>query len=1021
MAGGRGRTATSIHHGRKYKFSPSIALSQLELLWYYIASNQLWFEIRIIGKSARSYWFTSAKEAVEWLEKNWDKKKLWTKHVFFGVLPREKFSEEELNEKGRPRGGGKSKHVVRALYVFSDLDYKQEVELAKLSDEVRKTVEEQGYCVISESEDGGLEGYFRKDEKKAIYVKKPGVKEFLEWLKEKLDPLGIRPALVVDSGYGYHVYVKLSYDIDVSRWKKLQTMFIDYLGGDEKTKDPARILRVAGSWNPRFYPYLREVRVVHREPVLSDVDAEELEKKLSEALAKSKAAAEAAIRARRKLSEREISAVVNILKNFWISGHRDQLELGLVGWMWKAAIDYDSAYKIIEKICDEASDEEKEKRLKELERQWKLFESGSKKKKEILGKTGVLEELEKVFKEQNPRLNEEEARDRAIATVSELEKILGYRRSIVIRTPYETSTWIVNDPRRGIVILKEKITDEGEVKRSRKYISDWYIKRVKISRGDGQIMYKVLFKNARTKEKLVLTGAIDEIGKELAKIHGIKRSQLVRDAVSALISEFIKRKLAKVKKTAAVAGLVAANASIKFVRSGVLSKVLVPKSPDIDKAKKALELLAKLREFYDANKFDAAVNWAGYSILSYVLKKKYNVKQVFLLLHGEKQTGKTTLARIITGLFPVVSAGEEEIPEEGQSEFRLAWKLNVSTLPLLEDEVQGISRKPSLLGLLKRASTGDVIRWRGDQNRLYHARAPLILTSNYREVIEDPALFERMVPLEFTYSDYVYSKPKEKLEEFRKIYNEYLSLSPHLGRVIIDTVVELWREIEEKWVHRIQQKKDYIEFGKWVWRKVAEKLQVSEPVWCRSDIKLEEERPEEREQEIFWELLHDVVREAILKAKSYAVAGTLADKLAALASDGLLPGWIYIRSTDCIISAGIINEIEKRYGIQIIGGLKGLAERLGYKYSFWRVPGGRRVWGMQIPLKDFDKISTPEELAREYAEKILPKFTIERRELTEENVIAALIEAGLDEESARLILPLVLQNLTEKLSEKILV
>ncbi len=950
------------------------AKENLEMIWgLYVSSDPLWFEIRVIGEKAKSYWFREPEEAIQWLRVNWEKLRLWEKHVYYGVLPREKFEEKELHPKyGRPTVAGGTKRVSRALFVFADLDFKGEEEPPE---DIKKVLGGRGYYVIKKGEETGLELWVKQGEK-YIHVSKPPLNQVIEKVKKVA---GAEPTLVIDSGYGYHVYVKLSREINVGEWRELQALFIDAVGGDPKTKDPARILRLAGSYNPKYYGagLLPPVRIVYTSP--SEVNPDKLRERLV-------AVATGRGREEREQKNIDVGKIAEIIQRFWVPSHRNNLELGLIGWMIKAGVPLERARTVIQRVCEQTGDEEIEKRLAEVERQYRLVIEGRKKLGELLGKAGLLSELQAIIREQNPAVSEEEARDQALAVIHELEKVLGPRRSIIIRTPYETNTWFVNDPARGIVLLKEKNDVSGQIYRHRRYISDWYVRRVLIVKANGQYMYKVLFRNARTKEKLVLAGGLDEIIRELKRLHGVKRSQHLGDAVSAVISEFIRRKLAKVKKTAAVAGVLPVKSGVKLVRAGALSKLLI-REHDAERARRALELLAELRKHYDEGKFDVAINWAAYAPASYALKRLYYIKQVYLLLHGEKQTGKTTLARIITGLYPVRGVREEEIPEEGQSEYRLAWKLNITSLPILEDEVQGISRKPSLMALLKRASTGDTVRWRGDQAKAYHARAPLVMTSNYREVIDDPALYERVIAIEFTHRDYVYSKPREKLEEFKKAYVEFLELAPHLGRVVLDTIVEKWGEIESI-QHTIQEKQDYIELGKRIWRWVSEKLQAPPPEWCKSVVSITEERPEEREKEIFWEVLHDVIRESILKSKAViGLSSTLYDKLRNLYDEGLLPGYIHLTSSYLVVTASIVKEMERRYGYTPLGGARGLADRLGYEYGSSKVKGGRVIKGIKIPLKELGKIESNEEkierLAGEYASKVLIE-KIGEKELAEE-------------------------------------
>ena len=682
----------------------------------------------------------------------------------------------------------------------------------------------------------------------------------------------------------------------------------------------------------------------------------------------------------REMSDSDIGKLAEIISPYWVHGHRNNVELGLLGWLIKSGIKLESAKEVIRRICERAGDEELEQRLYEVDRQYTLVRTGEKTVEELVGKTGLISELETIIKQQNPSLADEEARDRALTIISELEKLIGPTETILVRTPYKTNTWFVNDPHRGIVLLKEKPNENGEIKRSREYISDWYIRQALVVKEDRRYLYKILFTNARTNEKIVLSGQLDEVTKELKRMHGVKRSQVVTDAVGAIISELIRRKVVKLKRTASVVGILPTKTGLKLVRVGALSRLLIPKHINMETARKALETLVKLREHFDHKKFDVVINWAAYAPLGYALKVLFSVKQVHLLLHGEKQTGKTTLGRIVRSLYPTRTSDEEDVPEEGQSEYRLAWKLNIATTPILEDEVQGISRKPALLGLLKRASTGDLVRWRGDTNRRYHARAALILTSNYTEVLEDPALVERVIPLFFTYTDYVYSKPQEQREEFKRLYNQYQALAPHLGAVILETIIENWEEIVNYWPHRLQEKSDYLEFGQWIWQKVSGKLGVNQPDWATTEVKIEEEPPVIDEEEVFWTVIQEAVRDAINRNQKLfsEIPTDLWGRIKILAEHGLLPGWIHVRRDGIILTSPILQEL-KKYGLQPIGGLQGLSNRLGFEYNVWNVRK-RSVRGIMVPKKTLIyEIATPEELADEIKADV--RFMLNMRKL----------------------------------------
>ncbi len=675
----------------------------------------------------------------------------------------------------------------------------------------------------------------------------------------------------------------------------------------------------------------------------------------------------------RRLADAEITAIVEIIKNYWVPGHRNNLQLSLLGWLIKRGVPQEDAVKLFDRLCDAAGDEEKRKRLDEVQRQYRLLETGQKPVEQLLGKSGLLNELMLVIQEQNPGLAEEEVRDRALAVVAELEKVLGPRRTILVRTPYKTNTWFVNDPKRGIVLLREKRDENGEVRRSREYISDWYVKRVLVVRGEGQYNYRVQFVNARTREKLVLTGQMDEIARELRRIHGVKRSQVITDAVSAIISELIRRKVAKLRKTAAAPGIIPTKNSVKLVRIAATTRLLIPREPDPEKAKQALDLLVKLREHYDTRKFDVAINWAAYAPLGYALKKHFHVKQVYLMLHGERHTGKSTLARIIKTLYPLP---DEDDPEEGLSEYRMGYKLNLATTPVMEDEAEGFSKKPAVIALIKRAATNIIARWRGDTGRKYFARAPLILVSNRREILADPGALERIIAIEFTHNDYVRNKPREEREEFEQVYNKYEAVAPHLGTIILQTIVENWNEIAEYWPHQLQEKRDYLKLGQWLWQKVAERLDVEPPPWVAAEIKLEEENPDELVEEAFWNIVHDVLADY---TRLNRCDGTVLGCLANLGEKGLLPSTLIEWSPGkLVVKAPILQEIERRLNITVFGGLKGLAEKLGLEYKSVRMRG-KITKGIVVPISELVKrIGGQDDVVEYLAEVLLFKYNMER-------------------------------------------
>uniref|UniRef100_A0A6H1ZGU1 RepB-like DNA primase domain-containing protein n=1 Tax=viral metagenome TaxID=1070528 RepID=A0A6H1ZGU1_9ZZZZ len=77
----------------------------------------------------------------------------------------------------------------------------------------------------------------------------------------------LTPSCIVESGRGYHAYWEFKSPVNMTEelpWVYLQKAIADKLGGDPACSDPARLLRLPGSWHikDRYRPSL--VRVVRR-------------------------------------------------------------------------------------------------------------------------------------------------------------------------------------------------------------------------------------------------------------------------------------------------------------------------------------------------------------------------------------------------------------------------------------------------------------------------------------------------------------------------------------------------------------------------------------------------------------------------------------------------------------------------------------------------------------------------------------------------------------------------------------
>ena len=191
-----------------------------------------------------------------WLEKNlpWLTRSKY--HVYYQVLP--------LSMKPS-KGRGGEKLVKVGKWLWCDLDYKKEIFTLELPDDLREDALKNGYSYI-EGKDHSLYGVYRKERTRNtwILINRPSLKHVLDNVRELL---GFEPTIVVDSGNGYHLYFKLSKEINALDLKEIEAYIVNKLKGDPQTKDLARILRIAGTINPRNN---RMARIIYRSNTVID-------------------------------------------------------------------------------------------------------------------------------------------------------------------------------------------------------------------------------------------------------------------------------------------------------------------------------------------------------------------------------------------------------------------------------------------------------------------------------------------------------------------------------------------------------------------------------------------------------------------------------------------------------------------------------------------------------------------------------------------------------------------------------
>jgi hypothetical protein len=64
------------------------------------------------------------------------------------------------------------------------------------------------------------------------------------------------------------------------------------------------------------------------------------------------------------LPSEEEQRAAEFLAKYWVKGRRNQLEMAFLGYCLKRGVSYESARRIVERVCDLTGDEEKAARLR---------------------------------------------------------------------------------------------------------------------------------------------------------------------------------------------------------------------------------------------------------------------------------------------------------------------------------------------------------------------------------------------------------------------------------------------------------------------------------------------------------------------------------------------------------------------------------------------------------------------------------------------------------------------------------
>lgn len=871
------------------------------------------------------------------------------KHVYYQVLP--------LAAKPA-KGRGSERDVKVGKWLWIDLDYKE-------------VVDKPEFDGCRELGDHALECYYREEDK-WVHVTRPPLSQVLSKVKD----LGLEPWFVVDSGAGYHLYFKLSYEVDTNTLKKLEAWLVEKLGGDPQAKDLARILRLPGSVNPRTR---RLVQVVYQGS--EEIDSEQLLQRIKSEREERRHEEQASVERKRKpqklreLTDTEVLKIVDLLKEAYRPGFRQFICLYLSGWLAKAEVSPLSAVKIIKHLYDSSEDKDLLKtRLSAVVYSYKkagidvdAYAS------EIEELTGVKPYgLEREIDEENVKgrsglqevLEQALGEERALTVIHEISEILQssspYRDAITLLLDYSKRMYAVADLRKKLMLTAQR--DEAGKLVYKTIVAYAVPTRIILYLNPitGTRTYEVTFEGEGLTEPLTCgPGTMDDVTlciKALTSV--IVKERLFNDVLNAIVTAYILKGRAEVRRTVE-------NPGFYFIENKIVPVNIELWRIDKGKLKEALLLLNELAEVWFAHakeKFVTVIKWGAVAPFSYAIKQKHKSSKWvrWLYIYGETDTGKSTLGLLVLRMW---NAPEENLRAGTAIDTipKLGEEVSKNTLPKLVIEPRGIFDKPELVEAIKIAIETLIARTKfvGGRYRLYPSLNPLIITSNYPPPPDD-SLLKRLIVLHFSYSEKV---PHEKQDKFRAEVEPRLELLKEVGNCIAHLVLE-----NPSWLDLYDMRS--LDLGRMLLEKCYEASGLEKPSWLNLEYSEFSASATEMVIEEFAERLKRYINDLfaryvsrVVEVDSESLSSRMIEpdrisverKIRVLLREGMIPG-MRIKPGDedhCYILYSLIKEIELSETVD----LKSLSEMLGWEYGTYKIHG-KPVKAVRVKIEDLVKLLT---------------------------------------------------------------
>ena len=447
----------------------------------------------------------------------------------------------------------------------------------------------------------------------------------------------------------------------------------------------------------------------------------------------------------KELSEKQINEIVDIIKPYYVEGHRNNIVYALLGMLIKAGVKYESAKRLVELLTLVTGDEEAKQRLYLVDwhygRRLRVKDA-----KELKGVSGLREEIEKILQEKG--LDPQEAMAQASHVVAKILQVLGvsgYRGVawLEIRDG-KVVTWATVG-KQGIYIMK--ITSNG----SKRIIlaTSAPVRAVKVGRiypDIGERLYVVQIGDVE------VTGTIHDI------ISHIKRNYAFDPKYASGIARAIERLADRETEIFYGPGVWYVDGRLVYY-DGLGYSPPWKEAVSIDfnarrkerwEIAKGLEILKRFIESYrDPGKASLVICYATIAALAHYIKEKSGYWP-HMVVYGKRESGKSTLLDMIELLY--AASIKEPAP---RTEFQARRLLTKSTLPALIEEANELLSHARYVSDTNRSALG-VLHTAATQFELRDVRHPeyggkflairaAIMTNNYGVELPDHMLDKFLV------------------------------------------------------------------------------------------------------------------------------------------------------------------------------------------------------------------------------------------------------------------------------------